>query len=367
MRLLWAIVQRVLLVLLSVLLALSAVELGARLYMRVNTLYMDMWTFRAARPAPYHDAPYFSAAFISESFRQPGKWLYPPGYILPGNYEGVHFHVRNHRRVTTDQPLSYQHTLYILGGSTVYASEVPDEYTIPSQFQRRLNEEQPGMWRVENIGVTSVTSAQEVARLKTIALQPGDLVIFYHGINDAVQSLYYRGADGTMAGTIRQKYDSLSSLERLRFDLYRRFSPSSSAVALLLYPYSTAVPDWLQDPAELARYKAELAQVYRRNMQAARGYTAAAGATMVDLLQPNLFSLAEPSGYELALMNNPYLTPPGMETALHEGYAVLRDLPGVVDISAAFDGYGGLYLDYAHVTETGNRLAAAVVYEAITE
>src|SRR5690348_11616736 len=84
----------------SVLLTLSLIELGARLYMSANHLYLDAWSFRKSQPAPYQNAPYFSAAFIAESMTQPGDWFTPDGthLILPADYKGHDFHVRGNQR-----------------------------------------------------------------------------------------------------------------------------------------------------------------------------------------------------------------------------------------------------------------------------
>lgn len=358
---------------LSVLLTLSIIEGGARLYMSANHLHLDAWSFRKSQPAPYQDAPYFSQAFIDESMTQPGDWFTPEGthLILPADYDGEWFHVRDHQRVTTGQPDTYQHTVYVFGGSTVYASEVPDAYTIPSQLQAMLNQRDPDTYRVENYGVTSVDSSQELERLLTIAVQPGDTVIFYDGINDAVQAIYYRNAGGDMAATIEAKLNAMTGPERTRYNIYRWLSPSSAAVALLLYPYSTLRPDWLDDPAEVEILANDMAAEYAHNIDAARAYVTELGGRFVVLLQPNLFTLAHPTPYEAALQRNPYQVPPGMDTALRTGTPVLRSvLEGLgvewVDLTGAFDGHDGeLYLDYAHVAHAGNAQIAGEMMKVI--
>lgn len=353
-------------IILSVLFTCSMIELAARVYLRTNDLYLDAWTFRASQPAPYQKSDYFSAAFIAESRANPGGWIYGSDFILPNDFTGTWFNVVNHRRVTTDQPEHYAHTVYLFGGSTVYDSEVPDTLTIASQLQRMLNDTQPDTYRVENLGVTTVTSTQEVARLKTIDLSPGDIVILYHGVNDAVQGIYYGQPAGQMAEGIQRQYEAFPPLQRLRFDLWQQFSPTLDSAALLLYPYSMMLPDTLNN---VAPYRQAVRRQYERNLKEVADYTEAAGASLLVMLQPNLFTVTNPTGYEQRLMRNPYLVPPGMDIALAEGYAALReaDKPGRwFDMTGLFDGHEGeLFLDYCHVTEEGNRLIAAVMVKSL--
>lgn len=359
---------RGLLVLLSVLLPCAAIELAAKVHLGANALYLDAWSFRLSQPAPYQNAAYFSLEFIAESFAQPGGWDYGDDFILPKDYEGTWFHIRNQRRVTTDQPDTYQHTVYLFGGSTLYNSEVPDDYTVASYLQRMLNQTAPNVYRVENLGVTTVTSTQEVARLKTVDLLPGDVVILFHGVNDAFQGIYYGLPDGQMAVNLQQRYEDMPLLQRLRFDLWRDYSPTLSSVALFLYPYSLSIPEHLKEPG---KYRDALTAQYERNLTEAAGYTDAAGAALIVMLQPNLFTAANPTAYETALMNNPYIVPPGVGIALDEGYTALREAqhPALwIDATDTFDGHGGeLFLDYCHVTHEGNRLIAARLLDAIKD
>ncbi len=80
-------------------------------------------------------------------------------------------------------------TIWIFGGSTVFGWGVPDEHTIPSHLQTLLSDNLPSHEvRIINHGTPSYYSSQEVDRLIT-ALRAGhnpDLVIFFHGANEAL-------------------------------------------------------------------------------------------------------------------------------------------------------------------------------------
>jgi hypothetical protein len=105
-------------------------------------------------------------------------------YLMP-DFEGEYVNVVNHQRVTTDQPEAYHHTIYLFGGSTMVGIEVGDSYTIPSYLQRLINDAYPNSYRVENMGVDAYSAFRQKQHLMNgVDLAPGDIVIFYDGMND---------------------------------------------------------------------------------------------------------------------------------------------------------------------------------------
>src|SRR5258708_6822770 len=125
--------------------ALVAFEAYARYALSHQPLWLDRFQFRATRPAPYVDARYFSQAFLQESVRsvrltrRPGR-----NELILGDVQGKWFNVSDGKRVTTDQPSTFANRIYLFGGSTVFDQEVPDELTVASYLQRRVNETMPG-------------------------------------------------------------------------------------------------------------------------------------------------------------------------------------------------------------------------------
>ena len=163
--------------------------------------------FRLQRPEPYVNANYFSKDFINETFTQPGKWLLDKefGGVKPSDYKGKWINVKNNRRVTINEPKNYVSTIYIFGGSTVYNGEVPDNLTIASQLASSSAND--NLYKVVNMGATSIHSAQQFGRLKSeINLNEGDLVIFYDGVNDVLQRIIYQNRDGYMIGQPKKEF-----------------------------------------------------------------------------------------------------------------------------------------------------------------
>ena len=152
------------------------------------------------------NANYFSKDFINETFTQPGKWLLDKefGGVKPSDYKGKWINVKNNRRVTINEPKNYVSTIYIFGGSTVYNGEVPDNLTIASQLASSSAND--NLYKVVNMGATSIHSAQQFGRLKSeINLNEGDLVIFYDGVNDVLQRIIYQNRDGYMIGQPKKR------------------------------------------------------------------------------------------------------------------------------------------------------------------
>jgi lysophospholipase L1-like esterase len=336
------------------------------------------YEFRRRQPPPYQGAPYFSGAFVAESFRQPGGWIYPEGtrLILPKDYRGRNFNVVKGQRVTAFQPGQYQNVIYVLGGSTVYCSEVPDEFTLPSQLQRVCNEQLGPRCRVENFGTTAVTLAQQVERLRTLALAPGDHVVFYDGVNDIFQGVFYANPDETMVERNRRVIQEMKGVRKLFFRVYHGLSRRSAFARLFLNPTAGAhVPAHLTDETALQRLLESLQRQFPSNLVAADAWTRSHGAAYHHFLQPHLFCLPQRTAYENALLQNHAVVPRGLDVAFNRGYPVLRkalaalptevkshDLSSILDQRPAGTEY---YLDVCHVNHEANRIIAEAIFKAL--
>ena len=68
-------------------------------------------------------------------------------------------------------------------------AEVPDDYTIASYLQKRINDQGGVKYAVQNVGAEGVNVAQQLDRLKTLDFGYGDVALFDHGTSDAVQGV----------------------------------------------------------------------------------------------------------------------------------------------------------------------------------
>ena len=281
--------------------------------------------------------------------------------------------MRAGRRVTTDFPTNAQPTKRVLlfGGSTLYCSEVPDSLTIASFLQRMLNAGGKGTCKVENVGATTITIKQQRARLRMEPVNPGDLVVFYDGVNDVLQSIFYNNPEGSIIDESRRQLERLRPVERFVFKIHRRLSPYSAFVAVFLNPIrgsAQAKPSF--DPA-LAKRAADR---YAQAIEEAAEYCQTRQALFLHLLQPNLFVVSKTSAYEKSLLDNPWLISHGLAEAFAAGYPKLREACDkvkskgikVADISNCLDERTGeVFLDAWHVNHVANEMIARAIFNQI--
>src|SRR5262245_24486126 len=185
-----------LLVLASVTATLVALEAATRVLDFFSPPLARSWfEFRLRRPPPYRDVPYDVAELLAEA--RSIAWRTDPDFgWLPEDRTGRYLNIHDHRRVTVGGTAG--RSIWMFGGSTVMSVEVPDAYTPASVVQRLANEASRPV-KVENLGATTVSIRHQLFRLRTMTpVAAGDIVVFYDGANDIVQSLYYENPTGNM-------------------------------------------------------------------------------------------------------------------------------------------------------------------------
>ncbi len=319
-------------------------------------------SFRQDRPEPYANSSYFSPKFLKESFEQPGGWHMPEGtnLILPNNYSGKFFNIRDNIRVTTGTQAEAKRTIYLLGGSTIYNSEVPDDFTIASQLQKRLNTRGVGA-NVVNLGVTSVYSDQQLERLqRDVELAAGDIVIFYDGVNDVNQRLLYANQKGAIAQGSR--------IAPFLTKQIRRLAKYSALFRFLDETYFSAVKTHYPDE-EVNKAVTD----YLAVLETANQWVEERGGRFHHFLQPTIYTKKELNAYEAELFEiGAPVIHEGVGIAFRAAYPVIRealsDVPYSNDLTAAFDGLPhSPYLDFCHITDVGNEVIAEKLFARISD
>ena len=184
-------------------------------------------------------------------------------------------------RTTTDQPVSYSGRVLIFGGSTTFCAEVPDDMTFSSILQRLLNDRHAKR-RVETFGKSAATSTDRVTVLEKVDdLSKGDIVIFYIGVNEAgvgfTQRVLPVGIINKVPelGTVIQK---ASSYSRIADVLFRKLVFGSIQVS--------------------EQTKLDAVQKFKKSMDDAKAITDKVGATLVPVLQANLFNRNPSTAYD---------------------------------------------------------------------
>ena len=367
----------------SVFLCALLLEAGARVYRRLYPqVPNNRYAFRLLQPPPYRGAWYFSSQFVDEMFKQPSGWYIRPHtrLLIPGDFQGQYINIEHGLRRTTDSPARGQQRVFVLGGSAVYGAEVPDSETIPSHLQRLLNARQPGYWRVENYGTISVTTGQQLELLKILPVEPGDLVIFYDGVNDIVQGIFNGDPQGWIVGENRKDLRAAGPWKTLLVKINAKYAASKlqdysafagTVLGNLVNSANLHRKPHLDDAAKVAALARETASLFRANIEEANRIATGQGAGFLHFLQPQVFAAARRTPYEETLVRNYYINPNGLETAFTAGYPLLRDAvlhtPGTAscDLAGVLDDRQPgeeFYLDFCHVNHSANaRIAAAMM------
>lgn len=272
---------------------------------------------------------------------------------------------------------------HFFGGSTMFGSGSPDEETIPALFETQRRE-----YRAQNHGQSSYISRQNFERLINLMNEGEriDLAVFYDGANE-VAVLCDKNND--LNGHAQQRAMA-SALEVHQTD---RAEPSflDSLRSLLVGRIQILVAHFIQPGGSedgAAETDAEsifacaedptraraVAETLLSNWKRARDLVSSSGGTFIGILQP------------VAYVGDPYLKHiSDLTPGLASGYKDLGDQFDAVypiieeeirsrgwdwahDLTTTFDRETPIYVDFAHVAPSGNRLIAdriaAIVNEA---
>jgi len=309
---------------------LLSAEFGARVYLVEHPI---------PQPADKHPVDYYAEEAAAMQTVRLGTDGF---YHVVSDFHGHFINVEDGRRRTVDQPADAPHTLYFFGASTGFDVDADDAHTIASQLQVRLG----STARVENVSVTAATIFSELAYLKTLDVRPGDVIIFYGGVNEsmglakAALAEYHKSAAGALQQDLcvpQSHYQSLALVE---------LACRTPAPSLL----NSA--DFVDETASgfLARYDNAL--------RASRQYAAEHGAQLYVVLQP----MARADNPLWAFTDSNY---PGQAQGAAIMYPLLQRRANV-DLWHLLDQDQDVFVDTTHMVGAGYTVVARAIYDALT-
>lgn len=360
---------------LTVIIICILLELFSWFYVKFISIPTTSFDFRMTRPEPYKDADFFSKEFLLESYFQPGGWdiSKETGDITPHDFSGKFFNVKNGRRITSFNPQKHKNTVFIFGGSTVYSMEVPDEYTIASQLQLLFNKYYPEKYIVQNFGIMSFTTSQQLRLLKTLTeFRTGDIVIFYDGVNEVFLNMFYANPESSLTKVAQKNMDTFSWLLKNISKLAEKYY----FARLFLNPVDYGIPEHLGDAVFIQQMQELSKKEFSRNIIEAHKYSRERGAKFFHFLQPQFYSDDKYTKYEENLKKNKYLMPGGLKESFKTGYPPLQkatkelsksinsfDITDIFDRHAEGDEY---FLDSVHVNHRANRVIAENIFKVVS-
>ena len=264
---------------------------------------------------------------------------------------GGDYSILNGVRGTTDYVCRIDpKKIFIFGGSTVFGEETPDRLTIASFLQRKLNLVS-NSYEVVNNGWAGASIVDRSKMLKDlIHLNSDDLVVFYMGDNDS--GWHFTSDDGRK---------SLS--EGLLPAVVR-------AMKVLGVDFGLEIGKWIYfelSPRGLKKFSRLVVNQTINAITQSEEYCRSRGASLVVILQPNLYTLGtkspSESQTELRFSGN-------LKSVITEAYHLYRDwiskTPYAVSATHIFNNAAApVFLDWAHVNARGNELIAKFIFEEL--
>lgn len=126
----------------------------------------------------------YNLVYVREIMDIPNRLEIEAGNIIHEDRYGKYLNVSMGERKTTEQPLSYDNTIYLFGGCVFFGYAVEDSHTVASYLQKKLNSSRlKKRWRVVNYGTWGGDIDWTYQRFYQIPFQAGDLVfVSYAGL-----------------------------------------------------------------------------------------------------------------------------------------------------------------------------------------
>ncbi len=348
------------------LVCLLAIELSvAYFYNSVDPYIFKEWM--KSRPKALQDDPDFEVVLMGFD----GQCNYPTPIHDNGlsTYEGdwscgeVTF--SNGNRLTKPKPESWNQTIHVFGGSTVWGRGALDDKTIPSILQESLISKNV---RVLNYGMISYVAKQEndILFSKRADIKKGDIIIYNDGFNDFYNGVMYNNPDGFIIG-YNEKNKAKVYEHRLKAWLYQNIY-TYRLVSDLKHGRKrpTNTMECSIDGKVAESRISQAAEHFGNRINEAREIAESLGAVFYHFYQPSLLDSRDFTEYESQIFSH-Y---PCMRLAepLKKKYniAFLSKNKKSIDQTHLLVGTD-LFFDYVHTAYAGNKIIADNILKTLLD
>ena len=270
-------------------------------------------------------------------------------------------------------------TLYVFGGSTVWGSGARDDYTIPSHLSKLLHENDFDHM-LFNYGESAYSITNNIMQL-VVLLKNGqipDHVIFYNGIN-LVHSAYNNGdprvhsINNLFASRISDSNKG-SSLDYIRIGLHKLIFSNSMIIKVLssVFTSKTTInhykPTLQYKPDIVEKLGDEIIEYYKSCLVLVNNLAKGYGFDVIFLWQPVIFTENKLFDEEYRVSEKLY------NKQVSELYKYCNrqvsniKVPNFYNISDVLvNRENMIYIDFAHLTEEGNKIVAEKIISIINE
>jgi hypothetical protein len=257
-------------------------------------------------------------------------------------FRSTELNVIDGRRVTTNVPSRVRQNIYLMGGSTVFCSEVPDRYTVPSFLQRLVNTVDDSI-SVSNHGQRGATTANRLRYFESLdGISRDDIAIFLFGDNDCGTYLDQKRHPLTRIVVVVER------LSRYGFEIFK-------------WLYGEIAPRFWRNRSHSSVEK--LIQQFEKTAQLCQKR----GVKLLCVLQPNIFTLVSQLEYDLRLRHS---SSTEISVSVNDAYPKyvdwLRNKDFAVSAADIFNrSPDHVYLDWAHLNARGNEILANFLFDEL--
>lgn len=264
-------------------------------------------------------------------------------------------------RLTTDQPKIYDHRILFYGGSTTFGREVSDKDTYPSQTQRLFTAAGKKVL-VENRGVIGAAAVHLIPGLMAelgdsqSAAGPfkghmqqrvinGDIVVFYIGVNEAKNALFFRNPIARLSG---------------RFTYFENTSNWIFKNTNLGYVLNNllGVGQFSVDENSLSESSDALIQINE--------YVSSRGGRFIPILQGHALTRSDPLDYESAIKESMGNFPDAIELVYPRLAEMIFSFEHSADATKIFDNLNtSPFFDWCHTDKLGNKVISEFMFNLL--
>ena len=269
--------------------------------------------------------------------------------ITIGDFDGSYIKIKDGRRVTVGSNGLRQRRVLVFGGSTVFCAEVPDLLTSSSQLQQLILKNNFD-FDVLNYGIPGLRIENQFNILKNVPdLGPGDIVVFYDGVNDLIR-VFEEGLDRHKNQAPWRQLNSFSFAVEKRSSLFKHLSISG-------YVDNIGVANEYLD-SDARQY---ISDNWLKYEELARELVQKTGADFVHILQPNWLTykkLSEGKSEDRRFSDM---------RVIHEIFKNnATQKSGIIDFTDRLDSLTDTpFLDWVHLDEVGDKKIAEEMFKVL--
>ena len=266
--------------------------------------------------------------------------------ITIGDFDGSYIKIKDGRRVTVGSNGLRQRRVLVFGGSTVFCAEVPDLLTSSSQLQQLILKNNFD-FDVLNYGIPGLRIENQFNILKNVSdLGPGDIVVFYDGVNDLIR-VFEEGLDRHKNQAPWRQLNSFSFAVEKRSSLFKHLSISG-------YVDNIGVANEYLD-SDARQY---ISDNWLKYEELARELVQKTGADFVHILQPNWLTYKK-------------LSEGKSEDRRFSDMRVIQEIfknnatqkSGIIDFTGRLDSLTDTpFLDWVHLDDVGDKKIAEEMF-----